>query len=414
MSQRVIIHIDMDAFFVSVEELSDPSLKGKPVVVGGNPNQRGVVAAASYAARKFGVHSAMPIREAYKRCPQAIFLHGNPKHYMDYSRRVKVTLQQFSPLVEMASIDEAYLDITGCERLLGSPLQAAHTLHETVYAETSLPCSIGIGTSRLIAKISSGLAKPNGLLKVEPGAESAFLAPLDIARMPGIGKVTQQKLRQLGISKIGQIAAVDATYLNRHFGKNGSALAGKAQGLDSGAWFSTGFTSNDQPKSISNETTFPEDTKDPELIAATLAHLVQLVARRLREHELWTRTIQIKLRYENFQTLTRSKTLDEPTQLDTTILPTVRSLFKRHHYRNRAIRLLGVNVGSLQNHQSQAQLFESDNSEQWTHALQAVDSLRDRFGESAVGFAAAMKHGRREIVHENPAALAGNKKSNDD
>ena len=199
-------------------------------MVGGKAHERGVVSAASYAVRKFGVHSAMPLREAYRRCPQAIFIEGSPAKYREYSRKARKILKGFSPSVEMASIDEAYLDMTGCERLLGPPLKAAHDLHEAVRAETGLPCSLGIGCSRLTAKIGSGLAKPNGILRVMPGAEAAFLAPLDIARIPGVGKTMQQKLRRLGIRKIGQIAQQDAGFLADRFGKAGLALAGKARG----------------------------------------------------------------------------------------------------------------------------------------------------------------------------------------
>src|SRR5664279_4669113 len=191
---KTIFHVDMDAFFVSVEELFDPSLKGKPVVVGGRPNERGVVAAASYAARKFGVHSAMPLRTAYKMCPQAIFVDGHPDRYREYSHKVHDALTAFSPLVEMASIDEAYLDMTGTERLYGPPLRAAHLLHERVKAATGLNCSIGIAASRLVAKIGSDQAKPNGVLWVIPGEETAFLAPLDVRKVPGVGKVTERNL----------------------------------------------------------------------------------------------------------------------------------------------------------------------------------------------------------------------------
>src|ERR1035441_5390789 len=191
----------MDAFFVSVEELFDPSLKGKPVVVGGRPNERGVVSAASYAARKFGVHSAMPLRTASKLCPQAIFVDGHPDRYRDYSHKIYDVLRSFSPLVEMASIDEAYLDMTGTGRLYGPPLRAAHLLHQRMKAETGLNCSIGIAASRLVAKIGSDQAKPNGVLWVIPGEEPAFLAPLDVRKVPGVGKVTEKQLNALGIRK---------------------------------------------------------------------------------------------------------------------------------------------------------------------------------------------------------------------
>ena len=252
--QQVIFHLDMDQFFVSVEEVSNPSLKGKPVVVGGKPGERGVVAAASYEARKFGVHSAMPLQQAYRRCPQAVFLEGRPHKYRDYSRKVGSILHRFSPTVAMASIDEAYLDMTGTGRLLGPPMKAAHSLHEAVATETSLPCSIGIGTSRLVAKICSGLAKPNGVLRVVPGCEAAFLAPLEVRRVPVVGKVMRSRLRNHGITTIGQAQRRGEDFLEHHFGKAGLALAGKAQGLDAGAWFSTGFAQGENPKSISHET----------------------------------------------------------------------------------------------------------------------------------------------------------------
>ena len=414
-SERVIFHLDMDTFFVSVEILSAPSLKGRPVVVGGKPNERGVVAAASYEARKFGVRSGMPLRRANRLCPEAVFLEGHPHKYLECSRRVRSVLERFSPLVEMASIDEAYLDMTGTERLLGPPLQSADSLHREVALRTSLPCSIGIGTSRLVAKICSGLAKPNGVLRVLPGCEATFLAPLEIARVPGVGRVMQERLRSLGIATIGQAQRSGDGFLERHFGKNGRALAGKVVGADAGAWFSPVLGSREEPKSISHETTFRQDTSDREVIDATLAKLTQLVARRLREHNLWARKVQIKIRYSDFSTHTRSRTLDEATQLDTVILGNVRRLFAQHRLKGRAIRLLGVHAGSLQSSPvQQRNLFQPDRDQKWQRALQAVDSLRDQFGESSVGLAATLGHARRERVHENPAGLAGQAPDGDD
>ena len=234
---RIYFHVDMDAFFVSVEELFDPSLKGKPVVVGGRPNERGVVSAASYAARKFGVHSAMPLRTAYKLCPQAIFVEGHMERYREYSGRVFEVLQQFSPLVEMASIDEAYLDVSGTERLHGPPLAAAHKLHDSVRRATNLNCSIGAAASRLVAKIASDQAKPNGVLWIIPGREARFLAPLEVRRIPGVGKVTEHNLHACGIRKVGDLAALDQAYLEERFGQWGLAMAGKARGEDAGGWF---------------------------------------------------------------------------------------------------------------------------------------------------------------------------------
>ena len=232
---RTILHVDMDAFFVSVEELFDPSLIGKAVVVGGPRDARGVVSAASYEARKFGVHSAMPLRTAAKLCPHAIFLEGHRERYTECSRQVEQVLRSFSPKVEMASIDEAYLDITGTDRLHGPPFKAAHRLHELIKQRTKLNCSIGIATSRLVAKVTSDQAKRNGILWVQPGAEADFLAPLEVRRIPGVGKVTEQNLADIGIRRVGDLARLDEAFLRERFGQWGLALAGKAKGEDRAA-----------------------------------------------------------------------------------------------------------------------------------------------------------------------------------
>ncbi len=316
----------MDAFFVSVEELFDPSLKGKAVVVGGKSDERGVVSAASYEARKFGVHSALPLRTAYKLCPHAIFVEGHPERYREYSGRVFEILRRFSPLVEMASVDEAYLDMTGTERLHGPPLRAAHLLHEAVKAETLLNCSIGIASSRLVAKIASDQAKPNGILHVLPGVEARFLAPLEVRKIPGVGKVMEKNLHALGIRRIGDLAALDENVLESRFGKWGLALAGKAQGLDAGGWFDSEIGERGDPKSISHEHTFNTDTKDADQLEATLTHLAEKVGRRLREHGLHARTMQLKLRYSDFSTITRAHTFASPTQLDIDLIEHSRKL----------------------------------------------------------------------------------------
>ncbi|HXZ28274.1 MAG TPA: DNA polymerase IV, partial [Terriglobales bacterium] len=279
-------HLDMDAFFVSVEELFDPSLKGKAVVVGGRPDERGVCAAASYEARKFGVHSAMPLRTAHKLCPEAIFLDGHPERYREYSRKVFAVLERFSPLVEMASIDEACLDMTGTEKLQGPPLKSAHALHEAIRQETALNCSIGIANSRLVAKVASDQAKPNGVLWVLPGQEQSFLAPLEVRKIPGVGKVMEKHLHDLGVRTVADLARLDEKTLEDRFGKWGLALAGKAHGLDAGGWFDAPVGAGEEPKSISHEHTFSHDTADQEALEATLARLSQMVARRLREHGL--------------------------------------------------------------------------------------------------------------------------------
>jgi len=399
----------MDAFFVSVEELFDPSLKGKPVVVGGRPNERGVVSAASYVARKFGVHSAMPLRTAYKLCPQAIFVDGHPDRYRDYSHKVYDVLVSFSPLVEMASIDEAYLDMSGTERLHGPPLRAAHLLHQKMKEQTALNCSIGIAASRLVAKISSDQAKPNGVLWIIPGREAAFLAPLDVRKVPGVGKVTEKNLHTLGIRKVGDLARLDEAFLEERFGKWGMALAGKSRGLDAGGWFDAEIGAGEGPKSISHEHTFGEDTADIPKLESTLSRLCEMVGRRLREHRLHARTIQLKLRYTDFSTITRAHSVPRATQLDTELFEEIRELFRRNWRAGATVRLLGVHVSGWAEGDEQLGLIGEERHERWTQALAAADRLRDRFGESAVSLAASMRGKFRERTHENPAGLPGKK-----
>ncbi|MBL8292846.1 MAG: DNA polymerase IV [Bryobacterales bacterium] len=405
---RTVFHVDMDTFFVSVERLYDPSLFGKPVVVGGRPDQRGVVSAASYEARKFGVHSAMPLRTAYRLCPQAIFVDGHPNRYREHSQLVREVLHSFSPQVEMASIDEAYIEVTGTERLHGPPLKAAQKLHDAIYAKTKLNSSIGVATSRLVAKICSDQAKPNGVLWVLPGLEARFLAPLDVRRIPGVGKVTESQLHQLGIRKIGDLARLDEQFLAERFGKWGLALAGKAHGLDAGGWFDSPIGAAEDPKSISHEHTYNEDTADREQLDASLAQLTEMVARRLRDHQLFARTVQLKLRYSDFSTFTRAHTLDQATQLDTVILAEIRSLFTKN-WTGKPIRLLGVQAGNLETSEGQMSLLDQQQSERWSKAMAAADALRDKFGEQAVSLAASLKGRFRERVHENPAAIPGKK-----
>jgi DNA polymerase-4 len=408
---RTVFHVDMDAFFVSVEELFDPSLKGKPVVVGGQRHERGVVSAASYEARKFGVHSAMPLRTAAKLCPQAVFVDGHPDRYRDCSEKVFSVLTSFSPQVEMVSIDEAYLDMSGTERLHGPPLMAAHKLHQRMKAQTQLNCSIGIGTSRLIAKVCSGKAKPHGVLYVVPGHESKFLAPLDVRDIPGVGKVTEQKLNSLGIRTVGDIARKEDAFLVEQLGKWGLALAGKARGEDAGAWFAGEIGDLDAAKSISHEHTYNDDTADIAQIEATLMRLSEMVARRLREQKVHARTLQLKLRYKDFTTITRAHSVEMPTQLDNEIFYEIRKLFHANWRKGSQVRLLGVQASSFSAESSQGDLLSGPGRDRWQQALTAMDRVRDKFGEASVTLGTGMKGGFRERTHENPAALPGKKPS---
>jgi DNA polymerase-4 len=397
----------MDAFFVSVEELFDPSLKGKAVVVGGQRNERGVVSAASYEARKFGVHSALPLRTAAKLCPHAIFVDGHPERYRECSEKVYRVLQAFSPQVEMASIDEAYLDMTGTARLHGPPLRAAHKLHERMKHDTRLNCSIGIGSSRLIAKVSSAQAKPNGVLWIVSGEEAKFLAPLDVREIPGVGKVMESHLHDLGIRKVGDLARIEESELAERFGKWGLALAGKARGEDAGGWFDAEVGAHESAKSISHEHTYNEDTLDANQLEATLMRLSEMVARRLREGNFHARTIQLKLRYQDFATITRAHTLPEATQLDNEVFAQARALFRRNWKSGRKVRLLGVQASSFESQSGQIGLLEGGRQQRWKDALAAADRLRDKFGESSVKLAAGMRGNFRERTHENPAGLPG-------
>jgi DNA polymerase IV len=407
---RTIFHVDMDAFFVSVEELFDPSLKGKAVVVGGQRDERGVVCAASYEARRFGVHSAMPLRTAAKLCPQAIFVDGHPNRYRECSEKVHRVLCSFSPLVEMASIDEAYMDMTGTYRLHGPPLRAAHVLHLRMKEQTQLNCSIGIGVSRLVAKVSSAKAKPHGVLWIVPGQEANFLAPLDVRDIPGVGKVTEQNLHALGIRRIGDLTRFDESFLEEHFGKWGLALAGKARGEDAGGWFDSAVGADADPKSISHEHTYNEDTADLAQIESTLMRLCEMVGRRLREAGLHARTVQLKLRYKDFTTITRAHTVPVPTQLDVEIFEEIRLLFRRNWRSGVQVRLLGVQASSFEGQAAdQGDLLEGERRRRWEQALTTADRLRDKYGESSVSLAAGLKGGFRERTQESPVGLPGRK-----
>jgi DNA polymerase-4 len=381
-----ILHVDMDAFFVSVELLERPELRGKPVVVGGRPDQRGVVTAASYEARKYGVHSAMPLRNAGRLCPQAVFLDGHHEKYGEWSDRVATILAKFSPIVEMVSIDEAYLDLAGTERLHGPPLAAADKLLRTITETTELPCSAGLATTRLVAKVASDQAKPRGLLWVAPGQEARFLAPLPVRKIPGIGEVTERALRALGIETVEQLAAISQDRLEKVFGQWGDALYRKARGGDSYE-----FIIDAEPKSISHNHTFGEDTNDTDALDALLSHLSQKACKRLRESRLATRTLTLTIRYAGFDTHTRAKTLSEPTRLDADIFRVFHALFAEHRDRKRKIRLLGVSLSGLTHGAEQLDLLDAERRERLEKLTRATDTLRDRFGFGKVQFGGSLR-----------------------
>lgn len=386
-----ILHVDMDAFFVSVELLARPDLRGKPVVVGGQPDQRGVVSAASYEARKFGIHSAMPLRTAGRLCPDAVFLEPNHRLYSEWSDRISAILQKFSPVVEMASVDEAYLDLAGTERIHGNSFAAAHKLLTEIRTRTGLPCSGGLASTRLVAKVASDQAKPRGLLFVPPGSEAAFLATLPVRKIPGIGKVTEEALRSRGIETVAHLAAVPQENLEEAFGQWGTALYRKARGLDSYE-----FWVDAEPKSVSNNHTFSEDTADRAQIESMLSFLSQKSTKRLREAGLHARTITLTIRYAGFETHTRSHTLPEATNLDTVVLSTIRQVFETNWDRQRKVRLLGVGLSNLTHGESQISLIEGEKKQRLTNLIRATDKLRDRFGFSKVQLGGSLRSSRDE------------------
>jgi len=390
-----ILHVDMDAFFVSVELLERPELRGKPVVVGGKPDQRGVVSAASYEARKYGIHSAMPLRTAGQLCPHAIFLDGHHEKYGEWSDRVATILGKFSPVVEMVSIDEAYLDLEGTERLHGPPLAAADKLLRTITRETSLPCSGGLATTRLVAKVASDQSKPRGLVWVAPGQEQRFLAPLPVRKIPGIGEVTERALRALGIETVEQIAAVPLEKLEQIFGQWGTALYRKARGGDSYE-----FVIDAEPKSISHNHTFGEDTSDSNVMASLLSHLSQKACKRLREAGLAARTLTLTIRYAGFETHTRSKSLAEPTRLDSDIYRVFHQLFRTHRDPKRKVRLLGVSLSGLTHGNEQLDLLEAERRARLEKLTSAADRLRDRFGFGKVQFGGSLGSEGPEQSHD--------------
>jgi len=391
-----ILHVDMDAFFVSVELLDRPDLRGKPVVVGGQKDQRGVVSAASYEARKYGIHSAMPLRTAGRLCPHAIFLDGHHEKYGEWSDHVATILARFSPVVEMVSIDEAYLDLEGTERLHGSPFATADKLLRTITRETALPCSGGLASTRLTAKVASDQAKPRGLVWVPPGCEARFLAPLPVRKIPGIGEVTERALRALGIETVEQLAALPQEKLERIFGQWGDALYRKARGGDSYE-----FVMDAEPKSISHNLTFGEDTDNVNEMATILSHLSQKACKRLREAGLAARTLTLTIRYAGFETHTRAKTLAEPTELDADIYAVLQELFRKHRDPKRKVRLLGVSLSNFTHGNTQLDLLEKERREKLAKLTKATDRLRDRFGFGKVQFGGSLSAGGVDHVRED-------------
>ena len=383
---RAILLVDIDAFFAQAEQVLRPDLRGRPVIVGGLASDRSVVASASYEARARGVKTAMPIRQAHRLCPDAAFLRGDFHAYQRFSERLRDISLRYTPLVEPVSLDEAYLDVSSSRRFLetariagggpGWPLEAADHLKRAVKRETGLNVSIGLGTSRLIAKIASDYAKPNGVAYVRPGYEAAFLAPLPLARLPGVGPQTARRLQQYNLCRIGDLARVPEATLAAHFGPFGETLAARARGQDP----TPVAPGAPDAKSISRETTFEEDLLDREALLAMLSYLLERCGRHLRGLGALARTVTVKVRYADFQTLARSRSLAIASDHDDDFWPLVRDLFQKAHTRRVGIRLVGVALSGLAPGGRQMDLFTERRYERRTRFYRSLDRIRERFG----------------------------------
>ena len=380
---RTILHLDLDAFFVSVERILDPKLNGKPVIVGGDPKYgRGVVAACSYEARAFGLHSAMPIRTAYKLCPHGIYIHGHGDEYSRFSHAVENILKMYVPVIEQASIDEFYLDMTGTQKMYGSMFAFASRVQNEIWKKLNLPCSIGIGSNKTIAKIGSDCMKPKGITYILPGMEKEFLTPMPVETIPGVGKVMKRTLNARGIFRIGDITKLPSDYFGTAFGKYGIDLWRKAHG--EGTEY---LTTKRTRKSISRENTFSNDVTSEKEIENTLFYLTGKVCQSLRNKGWEASTIDIKLRYSDFQTLTRAKTI-KPTDDDKIIFETAWNLMKKAKTRRVGVRLIGIGITNFSPFNEQEYLFE-DSEVKRKKMLRAVTRIRDKYGYNSLRLGSA-------------------------
>ena len=376
---RCILHIDLDAFFVSVEQVFDPTLRGKPVVVGGDPNGRGVVACASYEARAYGLKSGMPLARAHRLCPHAIFLGGNFHRYSDASEKFMAILSEFTPDIEPLGLDEAYLDLSGFESLYGSARETALRMKRRIKDELGITASVGISGAKVLAKVASGLSKPDGLIEVIPGQERSFLAPLPIARLPGVGDKGEVVLMKIGIKTIGELGRLSLSFMKQTFGAWGELLHYYANGIDN----SKVEAVQGPPKSISRSTTFARDTLDHGFLRAMLHYLSERVGAELRAQGTQSRCITLKLRYTDFETITRSHTLKQAVDTDSEIFDVgCRLLAKTLEHRVVPVRLIGIGVSHLVDGR-QLNMFDP-RSELLEQLNEAIDHIRDRYGFTAV------------------------------
>ena len=373
--ERRIVHMDLDSFFVSVERLMDSSLIGKPVIIGGT-SDRGVVASCSYEARKFGVHSAMPGKLAKQMCPQAVFIRGDMDLYSKHSNLVTEIIKERSPLVEKASIDEHYVDITGMDRFVKSSMLWTHELRSEIIQQTGLPISFGLSVNKTVSKVATGEAKPNGEKHVDAGIERLFLAPLSIKKIPGIGGKTYSLLRNMGVEKVETIQQMPMLMMQKVMGENGEMIWKKANGIDNSP-----VVPYAEQKSMSSETTFDKDTTDIEQLKRVLMRMIEKLAFELRKSRKVTGCVTLKLRYSDFQTHT-FQSLIEYTASDHVLLNKVLELFKKNYSRRVLIRLIGIKFSNLVSGFTQINLYED--TEEMINLYQSIDKIRKRYGFKAI------------------------------
>jgi len=399
---RTILHVDLDAFFAAVEQRDRPELRGKPVIVGGGgPNERGVVSAASYEARAFGVHSAMPLRTAGRLCPHGVFLPVDGRKYQRASKEVMAILRRFTDQVQPISIDEAFLDVTGSRQLFGDGPAIATSIKQAVHDEVGLTASVGVASTKLVAKIGSDLRKPDGLVVVPPGEEAAFLAPLPISRLWGVGEKTAAVLRDFGVVTIGDLASLPPAAMERRFGKHGAALVARAHGLDADP-----VATGDPAKSVGHEHTFGTDTSEREKIERTVLGMADGVAWRLRAAGLKAATITLKLRDTDFVTITRQTTLDTPADLTEPIYEAAIGLLRRELHGQR-IRLVGVTASNFREREQLA-MFAGPEEPRRHQAAEAMDVIRRKYGERAVTRGRLVRAGVPTVFERDPnSAIEG-------
>lgn len=401
---RTILHADLDAFYASVEVLDDPSLRGRPVIVGGDPGARGVVSAASYEARRFGVHSAMPLRTAGRLCPTGVFLPGRPDRYREVSRAVMAIFASYTPLVEPISLDEAFLDVTGSRDAFGDGETIAQRIKERVRDEIGLVVSVGVATNKLCAKVASDLRKPDALVVVPPGGEAAFLADLPVGRLWGIGPQAREALAEHGVALIGELAALSEATLRRRFGSHGSELAQRARGIDPSA-----VVPSQAPKSVGHELTFDRDVSDRGRLEATLLDLAESIASRLRNHHLAAGGVQLKLRYEGFETLIRQMPVPHHTSEAKPLHAAGLVLLHKTLVSSRSVRLIGLSAINLTDAR---QLTLFDAADRTDRLTRSIDAVREKFGEKAITRAGliGLRDRRRFDFGERPEAPGDTKR----